>query len=60
MMRVFLAFSFLVFFAVQGSAQEASKQPLDVVPEVDLDRYAGTWYEIARLPNFFRRSAVVM
>jgi len=26
-----------------------------VVATVDLNRYKGTWYEIARLPNFFER-----
>ena len=26
-----------------------------VVSSVDLSRYQGTWYEIARLPNFFER-----
>ena len=31
------------------------KAPLRVVPEVDLDRYAGQWYEIARLPNRFQK-----
>lgn len=29
--------------------------PLKTVPEVDLGKYAGTWYEIARLPNWFQR-----
>jgi apolipoprotein D and lipocalin family protein len=29
--------------------------PLEVVPSVDLARYAGKWYEIARLPNRFQR-----
>ncbi len=58
MMRLLLAFSFLVLFVAQGSAQEKSKQPLDVVPEVDLNRYAGTWYEIARLPNWFQKKCV--
>lgn len=29
--------------------------PLDVVPALDLTRYAGTWYEIARFPNRFQR-----
>ncbi len=29
--------------------------PLQVVPAVDLARYAGKWYEIARLPNWFQR-----
>ncbi|HEY9146138.1 MAG TPA: lipocalin family protein [Thiobacillus sp.] len=28
--------------------------PLATVPAVDLDRYYGTWYEIARLPNRFQ------
>jgi apolipoprotein D and lipocalin family protein len=31
------------------------KAPLDVAPQVDLTRYAGKWYEIARLPNRFQR-----
>jgi apolipoprotein D and lipocalin family protein len=30
-------------------------EPLDVAPSVDLGRYAGKWYEIARLPNRFQR-----
>jgi apolipoprotein D and lipocalin family protein len=29
--------------------------PLAVVPSVDLSRYAGTWYEIAKYPNRFQR-----
>lgn len=28
--------------------------PLDVVQSVDLTRYAGKWYEIARYPTFFQ------
>jgi apolipoprotein D and lipocalin family protein len=28
--------------------------PLDVVERVDLERYMGKWYEIARYPNFFQ------
>jgi len=30
-------------------------QTLEVVPSVDLSRYAGKWYEIARLPNRFQK-----
>ena len=32
----------------------SQKSPV-VVSSVDLIRYQGTWYEIARLPNFFER-----
>jgi apolipoprotein D and lipocalin family protein len=31
----------------------ASTQPR-AVPQLDLDRYSGTWYELARLPNRFQ------
>ncbi len=30
-------------------------KPLATVKEVDLQKYAGTWYEIARLPQWFQR-----
>ena len=36
------------------TAAEA-KPPLQVVPSVDFNRYAGKWYEIARFPNRFQR-----
>jgi apolipoprotein D and lipocalin family protein len=32
--------------------------PLPTVAAVDLDRYYGTWYEIARLPNRFEAQCV--
>ena len=34
------------------------KQPLSTVASVDLTQYAGTWYEIARLPMWFQRHCV--
>ena len=34
----------------------AERPPLTVVPDLDLKRYAGTWFEIARLPNRFERA----
>lgn len=36
----------------------ASSDRLPVVDAVDFQRYAGKWYEIARLPNFFQRKCV--
>lgn len=34
----------------------AADAPLTTVQSVDLDRYAGRWYEIARLPNGFEKN----
>lgn len=31
---------------------------LKTVPYVDLNRYKGTWYEAAKIPNFFQRNCV--
>jgi apolipoprotein D and lipocalin family protein len=35
-----------------------AKKDLDVVAQVDLQRYTGKWYEIARLPNRFQKGCV--
>ena len=34
--------------------------PLDVVDEVDLDRYLGRWYEIASYPAWFQRNCTAV
>jgi apolipoprotein D and lipocalin family protein len=44
--------------AVCLSGGRHAAAPLPTVPCVDLGRYAGTWHEIARLPNFFQASCV--
>ena len=41
-----------------GCASMESRQPLPTASSVDLSRYAGTWYEIARLPMWFQRHCV--
>src|SRR5215207_706553 len=43
----------LLFAAMLVKAERKEKEPLRVVPSVDLPRYAGLWYEVARLPNRF-------
>ena len=52
-MYIFLALLALPVAVRNG--QDQSKQPLEAVPTVDLHRYAGLWYEIARLPNGFQK-----
>ena len=46
----------LIFIACTGLAPAA--QPLPTVPAVDLPRYLGTWFEIAKFPNWFQRKCV--
>jgi apolipoprotein D and lipocalin family protein len=39
-------------------AATARTKPLEVVPHVDLQRYLGTWYEIATIPQRFQKGCV--
>jgi len=57
-MNILLPFSLLAFFAITTNAQDQSAKPLEVVPSVDLKRYAGTWYEIARMPFKYQSQCV--
>lgn len=43
-----------------GSSQAQSAPPaaLTTVASLDVPRYMGTWYEIAKYPNFFQRKCV--
>ena len=53
-------FQFLVSIAASLilGACTTSHAPLATVSAVDLERYVGTWYEIARLPNWFQNKCV--
>ena len=55
MERFFLA-SILIFAFI--AIMHAEGKELQVVPAVDLPRYQGKWYEIARLPNRFQQQCV--
>ncbi len=44
--------------AISAAAQETEKRPVQTVPSVDLVRYAGTWFEIARFPNRFQEKCI--
>jgi apolipoprotein D and lipocalin family protein len=38
--------------------ENSMMKPLDVVPSVNIEKYMGTWYEIARYPNRFQDGCV--
>jgi apolipoprotein D and lipocalin family protein len=53
-MKTALALMVVLMQAAAGQAQERVKTPLEAVPGMDLDRYMGTWHEVARLPFRFQ------
>ena len=44
--------------ALSACTGMGTREPLPTVSSVDLARYAGTWYEIARLPMWFQRHCI--
>lgn len=46
----------LVGLMTAATAFAADSGPVRSVPTLDLERYAGTWYEVARYPNRFQKS----
>jgi apolipoprotein D and lipocalin family protein len=45
----------LALLVVASAAVGDERLPVEPVPELDLARYAGTWYEIARLPFRYQK-----
>jgi len=50
-----LALAILLAAGILPARAAGKPAPMQVVPSVDLARYAGKWYEVARLPNRFQR-----
>lgn len=48
----------IVFSALGFAAVRAQDKPLEVVDHVDIERYLGTWYEIATIPQRFQKGCV--
>ena len=60
MLRLALAFA-LALAALPAAAQYRDRAvPMGVVVNLDLDRYTGRWFEIARFPNRFERDCVAV
>jgi apolipoprotein D and lipocalin family protein len=51
--NIFMVVSLI--FAAAGLLAAGSEQPLETVRHVDLNRYTGRWFEIARYPNWFEK-----
>lgn len=48
----------LAILALTACTRDGGQPALPVAGHVDLERYQGTWYEIARLPNWFERGCL--
>lgn len=48
----------LIFIALSGCKTEKMAIDNSTVADLDLDRYLGKWYEIARFPNSFEKDLV--
>jgi apolipoprotein D and lipocalin family protein len=57
-MKLITALLILTFSVSTATAQTASSNPVRAVSSVDLNRYSGKWYEIARYPNRFQDQCV--
>lgn len=51
----FFAFSILISASAGMRTSQAEVPPLRTVPYVDVQRYLGSWYEIAKFPNRFQK-----
>jgi apolipoprotein D and lipocalin family protein len=47
-----------LLFLLGVSAASAALEPLATVGDIDLSRYAGRWYEVAKYPNRFQSQCV--
>jgi apolipoprotein D and lipocalin family protein len=48
----------LIVTAAMTEERETKGEPLKTVGAVNLDRYVGLWYEIAKIPNRFQKKCV--
>ncbi|WP_367652074.1 lipocalin family protein [Polynucleobacter antarcticus] len=43
---------------IQAKAQSTDLPPVQTITSLDVSRYLGTWYEIAKFPNWFQRKCI--
>jgi apolipoprotein D and lipocalin family protein len=59
-MKTMLIVSNVMLCGGFGLSLLAAEKPLRTVPYVDLQRYLGTWYEIATIPASFQKNCVAV
>jgi apolipoprotein D and lipocalin family protein len=57
LMTVFILAAGIPFTPASGEGEKKAPPPR-AVPQVDLERYAGLWYQIALIPNRFQKQCV--
>jgi apolipoprotein D and lipocalin family protein len=56
-----LCFSFSAWVplaSAQAPSGEISPAPLEAITSLDVPRYMGTWYEVAKYPNWFQKRCI--
>jgi len=44
--------------SAQAQSSEATPAPLESIASLDVPRYMGTWYEVAKYPNWFQKRCI--
>lgn len=59
--KIFIPLTLGLMLATSSlQAQKQELPPLQTVPKVDLNRYLGTWYEIATIPQRFQKGCTAV
>jgi apolipoprotein D and lipocalin family protein len=59
MSKIYLAlFGACIFLTSLSTYSQTSDIAVKTIPSLDVPRYLGTWYEIAKYPNWFQRKCV--
>ena len=56
--RSLILVGMLTTTSAQVIAQELATSPVKTISTLDVSRYLGTWYEIAKFPNWFQKKCV--
>jgi apolipoprotein D and lipocalin family protein len=59
-MKQYQAFFFAISISIACCIAHAqgNEAPVKTIPSLDVPRYMGTWYEIAKFPNWFQKKCV--